>query len=455
MERIAVVGRTSRTQIAWMAAVASVGLLITWQMSLSWPHNYDEGFNYFFFGQRGFRFTVDNYTYPNNHILFSLLQATIPRSLVDAEPLVLRIPNIFISAGLLVVLTAEVRRRWSSVPLAVALVLAGPWSIIFFPVARGYQLGALLVAVSLLVVSRYPDDSWTPAVAAIVMALAAWTVPTFAFGAPVLTALWAVRRRWGAAAIYSSMFVFLAFLMYLPVLDELFSEGASGRNETLPFTRFARDVTGELFFLPDWAALVLVGLALWALVEAGRRLVARTDDDRDRWSGLLLGYPAMFLLVAELLPRFSDVTSPFFRNATFASLFLPAGIWLSSVWSRPIVKILLIGLLAWNSVLGFNLYRGVTDGSRIVEYEGTFIGQTPRLDNVLAAEDLTEIRCAWTDEWTCRLYEKHFQDRGVLVTWNVDTIEATQCAVGRYPPWPGTGIDLIYTDGRRGLVCFD
>ncbi|NNC91471.1 MAG: hypothetical protein HKN80_03145 [Acidimicrobiia bacterium] len=447
--------RPNRIQLGWMAAVAALGLIVTWQMSLSWPHNYDEGFNYLFFGERGFRFTVDNYTYPNNHILFSLIQAAIPRSLVDAEPLVLRIPNIFISAGLLVVLTAEIRRRWSSVPLALALVLAGPWSIIFFPVARGYQLGALLVAGTLLIVSGYPDERWTPPVAATLMALAAWTVPTFAFGAPVLTALWIARRRWRAAAVYSAVFVVLAFLLYLPVIDQLFGASAAGRNPRSGFTRFARDITGELFFLPDWAALIVVGIGGWALAEAGRRLLAGTDDIRARWTALLLGYPVVFVLVAELLPRFTDVTTPFFRNATFASLFIPAGIWASSLWSRPIVKILLVGLLVWNSILGLNLYLGVTDGSRIVDYEGTVVGQTPRLDRVLAGEDLAEIRCAWTDEWTCRLYEKHFEDRGVLVTPLVDTIEATECAVGRYPPVSGTGIDLMYRDGAKRLVCFD
>lgn len=339
--------------------------------------------------------------------------------------------------------------------MALALVLAGPWSIIFFPVARGYQLGALLVAVALLVASRYPDEAWTPPAAAVLMALAAWTVPTFAFGAPVLTVLWAARRKWQAAVIYSTVFVVLALLFYLPVIDQLFGESAAGRNPTLGLTRFARDLTGELFFLPDWAALVVVGIAGWALFEAGRRVVAGVDDGQARWTAGLLGYPVVFLVIAELLPRFSDVTTPFFRNATFASLFIPAGIWASSLWSRPIVKILLVGLLAWNSILGLNLYLGVTDGSRIVDYEGTFIGQTPRLDDVLAGEDLAEIRCAWTDEWTCRLYRKHFEDRGVLVTPLVSTIEATECAVGRYPPRPGTGIDLIYVDGNKRLVCFD
>jgi len=444
----------NRTQVGWMAAVAALGLIVTWQMALNWPHNYDEGFNYLFFGDHGLRFTVENYTYPNNHILFSLVQAAIPRSLVYAEPLVLRIPNVFISAGLLVVLTAEFHRRWSSVPMALALVLAGPWSIIFFPVARGYQLGALLVAAALLEASRFPDTTWTPRLTGLLMALATWTVPTFAFGAPVLTVLWAARRRWRAALAYSISFVFMSFLLYLPVLDQLLGESAARRNPTLGFTQFARDLTGELFFLPDWTALVIVGLGGWALFEAGRAVLAGTDDRQARWTALLLGYPVVFMLIAELMPRFSGVTTPFFRNAAFASLFIPAGIWASSLWSRPIVRVVLVGLLAWNSLLGLNLYLGVTDGSRIVEYEGTAVGQTPRLDDVLANEDLTELRCAWTDEWTCRLYEEHFEDRGVLVSPLVATIEATECAVGRYPPAAGTGIELIYTDGTTGLVCF-
>ncbi len=55
----------------------------------------------------------------------------------------------------------------------------------------------------------------------------------------------------------------------------------------------------------------------------------------------------------------------------------------------------------------------------------------------------------------CRKTSVHFEDRGVAVTPLVDTIEATECAVGRYPPVSGTGIDLIYRDGTTRLVCFD
>lgn len=447
--------RPNRTQAIWLSVVAAVGFLAVWQMSLNWPHNYDEGFNYLFFGSRGFWFSIDNYTYPNNHIFFTLIQAAIPRSLVDAEPLVLRIPNLLISTGLLVVLTTERRRRWTGVPLALALVLAGPWSIIFFPVARGYQLGALLTAIALFIGSRDPAGPRAAPGAALLMALAAWSVPTFAYGAPVLVLMWALRRQWRAAAVYSAVFATTALLLYLPVLDQLFGESTSGINETLPFGRFARDLTGELFFLPDPVALVVVGLGLLALVDAGRRLRAGTEDSRTRWAALLLGFPATFVVIAEALPLVTSISTPFFRNAAFASLFVPAGIWASTLWQRPVVKLLMVGLLAWNSLLGLSLYRGVTDGSRIVSYEGTFIGQTPRLDEVLAGEDLAEIRCAWTDEWTCRLYARHFQDRGVLVTPLVDRIEATACAVGRYPPRAGTGIDLVYSDGRRGLVCFE
>lgn len=447
--------RTDRTQVFWIVAVAVVGLLIAWQMALNWPHNYDEGFNYLFFSQRGFRFTVDNYTYPNNHILFTLIQATIPRSLVDAEPLILRIPNALISAGLLVVLTTRVRRRWTGVPMAIALVLAGPWSIIFFPVARGYQLGALLVAVALLVAARYPDEPWTPPVAGLTMALAAWAVPTFAYGAPILAIVWALRREWRSAAVYSGVFGTVAFVMYLPVLDQLFSDSTNSVNAALSITRFARDLTRELFFLPDPAALILVGLSLWALVVAGRRVAAGSDDAGARWAFLLVGYPVVFVVSAELITLLTDVSTPFFRNAAVASLFLPVGIWASSLWARPLVRVLLVGLLAWNTLLGLDLYFGVANGSEIVSYEGTFIGQTPRLDDVLAEEDLAEIRCFWTDEWTCKLYEDHFTERGVVMTTLVDSIEATGCAVGHHPPMAGTGIDLIYTDGHRGLVCFD
>jgi len=445
-----------RIQLMWIALVAVVGFVLTWQMALSWPHNYDEAFNYLFFADRGPRFAVTDYSYPNNHIFFSLIQGLIPRSLADSVPLALRGPNFFISAALLVVLTAEIWRRWTTLPKAVALVFAGPWALMYFPVARGYQLGALLTAAALLLVARYADLRWTPSAAAVMIALAAWTVPTFAFGAPIVAALYALRRRWRDATVYSTVFVVLAFLLYVPVLDQLFGDSTNSVTPALPFTRFARALGGELFFLPDWASLIILAMGAAALVLAIRTLLQPAEaDERTRWSFLLLGFALTFVISAELITLFTDVSSPFVRNAAFASLFVPVGIWASELWRYRVVQVVIVGLLAWNVLLGVDLYQGVTDGSEVLAFEGTYLGHTPRLDELVDDGEVVEIRCFWTDTPTCELYQAQFEDNGVTVSLMVDTIGATECVLGSHPPQLGTGIDVVYRTGERKLVCFD
>lgn len=443
--------RHSTIPIKRLAVIGLLGVLLSIILALSWPHNYDEGFNYLFYGERGFRFIINDYTYPNNHILFSLIQAMLPRTLIDAEPLALRGPNILISGALLITLTWWVRHTAVAAALTVALVFAGPWSIIYFAVARGYQLGALLVAGAVLVAATRPDERWAPPVTGVLMALATWTVPTFAYGAPVFAALWIRRGAWRDAAVFAGTLGGVAVVAYAPVLDQLLSDRTMSFSEPLAFAEYSRRfILDELFFLSPVASLVVAGLAGWAFVTA----LVRIDVERNRVALLLLGYPIVFLAVVELTTLVSAISTPFFRNAAFASLFVPIGIWLSPIGGRPLIRVVLVALLAWNTVLGWNLHRGVTDGSEIVAYEGTYIGQTPHLDRVLAGEDVAELRCYWTDEWTCELYRAHFEARGVVLS-SVDEITATTCAVGAYPPMMGTGIEVVYRDGATGLVCFD
>ncbi|MGH8935091.1 MAG: hypothetical protein ACRDXD_02295 [Acidimicrobiia bacterium] len=75
----------------------------------------------------------------------------------------------------------------------------------------------------------------------------------------------------------------------------------------------------------------------------------------------------------------------------------------------------------------------------------------PLLDDDL---DVAEARCGWTDEWTCRLYERRLVDHGITVTYPKDEVPVGPCVVGEHPPRPGTGIEVVLGDGRYGLVCY-
>jgi hypothetical protein len=451
-----------KTQMIWVAASAVTTLAISVHLILGWPHNYDEAFNYLYFADRGFGFVVTDYSYPNNHILFTLIQALIPRAVVDAIPLALRGPNVLVSVALIVVLTSQRVRTWASIPRSVALVFAGTWAFIYFPVARGYQLGTLLIAATLLLIARYVDRRWCAAAAAILMVLAAWAVPTFVYGAPAIALVYAMMRRWRDAVVFSVGFLTITLLLYLPVLDQLFGESTNSVNAPLAAGRFATGLVANTFFLPWWASSAVFIAAAIGLFASFRVAVVRRDRpvadleaERSRWSMLLLGYVATFVLVAEIIGLATSISSPFWRNASFVAPFIIVGLWSSPLWANRIVRVALIALLTWNVAIGVDTYLGIADGSDITVFPGTEIGHTPRLDDLVANPGVEEVRCYWTDEWACRMYQQRFEDNGIrVVLVDVPPIEASGCVVGRFAPRPGTGIAVLFKSGNRGLVCF-
>jgi hypothetical protein len=436
---------------AWWA-VAAVGLIAALIMSLTWPLNYDEAFNYLYFADRGFRFTVTDYSYPNNHVLFTLIQALIPRRLVEADPYVLRIPNLFLSAALVGVLARDSRRAWAGSLKALAIVFAGPSALQYFGQARGFQLGTLLAALALLAALRWADRRWGWVAAALLMALATWAVPTFAYGAPILTAYYGLRRDLRAAVGYSVLYLAVAMALYGPILDQVFSQRTNSFSQFRPFGDYAGDLVSSSFFLPTLLAIALFGLAGWAWLRS--ILVAEIEPEAGR-AFLFIGFPLAFVLIAEVIPALGIAASPFVRSASFLPAFLLVGLWNAPTWKVPTWRWAATGLMAINLALGVGWWQGIADGSGITNFHGTAFGQTPRLDPLLD-DDLAvaAVRCGWTDEWTCRLYEQRLIDHGITVAYPKEEVPAGTCVVGKHPPRPGTGIEVVLEDGRRGLVCY-
>lgn len=421
-------------------------------MSLTWPHNYDEAYNYIYFADRGFRYIVTNYHAPNNHVFFTLFQGLIPRGMVEWEPIVLRIPNLFASAALIGVLAWDRERLWASPLKAVAIVFAGMFAVQFLGQARGYHLATLLTTLALLSAVRLVERPWGPIMAAGLMALATWTIPTFAYGAPIIGIYYALERRVRAAFAYSAVFVLLVLLLYRPIMGQILSDYTSSFSRFRPLGEYALDVAANSFFLPALLAAVLLGLGAWALVRS-LPLIGK-DADAAR-AFLFLGFPVVFVIVAEVITALGVAASPFVRNMVFLPAFVLVGLWKAPTWKSAYLRWAAVLLISVNVVLGIVWWTNIANGSGIVDYEGTAIGQTPDLRPLLdEGLGVVEIRCAWTDEPTCRLYERGLVAHGILVTYTTEEVPASACVMGKYPPRPGTGIEVLLKDGQSRLVCF-
>ncbi|MGH9053955.1 MAG: hypothetical protein ACRDWX_13290 [Acidimicrobiia bacterium] len=310
----------------------------------------------------------------------------------------------------------------------------------------------MLAVLALHAAVRWADRPWGWVAAAFLMALATWAVPTFAYGAPILTAYYGLRRDLRAAVGYSLLYLAVALAFYGPILDQLFSERTNSFSQFRPFGEYAGDLVSSSFFLPTLLAVVVLGLAGWAFLRSIP--VADTESAAGR-AFLFIGFPLAFLLIAEAIPALGIAASPFVRSASFLPAFLFVGLWNAPTWKVPPWQWAATGLMAINLALGVGWWQNIADGSGITNFHGTAFGQTPRLDPLLDDDlDVAEARCGWTDEWTCRLYERRLVDHGITVTYPKDEVPVGPCVVGEHPPRPGTGIEVVLGDGRYGLVCY-
>ncbi len=100
----------------WRAApLAGVWLLVVTTLSLRGhvPLTYDEAFNFTDVASRGVGYVISHYPNPNNHVAFTALQAiSLPATLVETWPPLLRIPNLLVGAALLALLVSHSARFW-------------------------------------------------------------------------------------------------------------------------------------------------------------------------------------------------------------------------------------------------------------------------------------------------------------------------------------------------------
>ena len=237
--------RTSSSHKAWVAAfLVGAALLRGWM--LFEPITYDEAFTWTYYVSRPWHVALSDYSYPNNHILHTLL-AKLSTLLFGVGPLALRLPAYLVSLLVLPFFYLFVRATFNRyiALLALALVAADGSLVEYGALARGYSL-TWVCMVAALVLGRYllrTADRFTAVLLGLVCALGMWAVPTMIYAA-VFVFIWLMLyvllrfregqvERWRALFMAAAVFVAATALLYLPILV-LYGPGQLTAHPELP-----------------------------------------------------------------------------------------------------------------------------------------------------------------------------------------------------------------------------
>jgi hypothetical protein len=248
------------------------------------PLEHDEAFTYYVFGRLPLRFAMSDYSFPNNHILHTLLLKLCVAGFGN-HSWAMRLPAFVFGAAVAPLLYLFARysthRRWPAF-LAGFLLALYPYSIQYSVNARGYSLMAaftLLAALLALAAMQYKNRLlWL--LFSLVIVAGLYTLPIMILPAGGLFTWLLIcglrhgftagygRRGWLKAMFASGvLIVLLTVLLYLPVVQ------ASGLNSLIANPNVAPLNASE--FLPtlgdrlkdtwrEWQA----GLPLWVSLPA-------------------------------------------------------------------------------------------------------------------------------------------------------------------------------------------
>jgi 4-amino-4-deoxy-L-arabinose transferase-like glycosyltransferase len=287
---------TSRTHKQLVLGVIIVGALF--RISQLWQGiTYDEAFTCTFYAPRQVSFILSDYTWPNNHLLHTLL-VKISMSIFGTHLWSVRLPALL--AGILVMplFYLFVRAMFNRyVALLTLAFVAGSGALIeYSALARGYSLTWLfMVAASMAGRHLAKRNNLVSAVlVALFCALGMWAVPTMVYPALAIY-IWlllymatlyksSLNRRLIGLLISFLLFVVLSALAYTPViithsLDQLLHHPTLGESTWAGFVQTHQEKALELWvFFNDTAAtwvslLGFVGLGYAAYISSKYRIM--------------------------------------------------------------------------------------------------------------------------------------------------------------------------------------
>jgi hypothetical protein len=464
--------RALRTLVPTLAAAAYSVLL-----ARTLPLTYDEARNWLVYARHGSHYVTHNYLTANNHVFFAALQSLVPASLVHDDPLTLRAINIAVAVALM-----NLMFRWlvdAGVPwlLSIAgLLLAGPITVLYLGVARGYLLGTLLAFLGIHLLAGRGRRPAAALGAGVLFALAIYTVPTFALGMVGVGALLLWHRRTVDVLVWGSTATLIALLLYLPIIHEVVSAGrghpAGGgfRHYAGTFTpgAYSLAVLRDSLYLTAFGsdalwlgiAFALASVLVFAAVRGRRGLLAMEVAPARRDTtvfDLVAAYSVGALAVIELANATRVTASPFYRNSLFVGYAVV--LWLLRELGRRDAELWRRRMFV--AIVGANLVAGTIGVSLLLRGDDY---STSRYGDVLvttpppALRDVSRLRatrvvCSNSDMQVCGVYVPYLRRRGVRVVSTPWTTDRHRCVSGHVPPIPRHGVVVWRGPQELGLLC--
>jgi hypothetical protein len=276
----------SPRQVRWLVAVLCLGVAVRGYFLVQ-PMRYDEASTFLTFVNGDFT-RMFSYTFPNNHVLHTIL-VRLATSILGAHPSTIRLPAFLagVLAIPLVFCLGRVLLRQRTAAFATIAVAVFPYLILFSTNARGYTLIVFFTLMLMLVavLTAAAPSKASSALLSAIAALGLLTVPTMAFpiagvylwltcllllnGNPVRSVL---RDFVIPCALLTVVF---SVVFYTPVIlvskgvepvlanDYVAAQASEEFFRRLPahltstFEDFSRDVPGPILFA--WAVLMALG----------------------------------------------------------------------------------------------------------------------------------------------------------------------------------------------------
>lgn len=271
---------------------------------------------------------AQDYSAPNNHVLFTMLL----RPFYALSPInwMLRLPSLFSSIATLICVF-YLGRRLGGVPLGMASTLALGLNQMFLGhtmQVRGYSLSMALTAALAIAVFQAGRRSRRRAVAVMILAAAlVYTIPTNAIVAASLAVAaigvaWFTARQWKAVAFEFVIWIVAGLIvagLYLPLYEQVLAANSEAAAGTWASNL---RLAGRFY----WAALhdfvFLVPLASLGLVFIVRSAATRNmddqlvEDEKQRKHSTMLAWALIIMLTVPFLVTAILGLSPFERVYT-------------------------------------------------------------------------------------------------------------------------------------------
>lgn len=284
--------RRSHARAGWLM----VGIILCtgaafrlWRMND--PVIYDEAFTCTYYAVRPWYIVVSDYSYPNNHILHTLL-VKCALGLFGWGEVQARLPAFIAGVVALVLFWCWVRAEFGDHAALPALVLAAIATplVEYSALARGYSLTWCALLLSLLLARHLARtrNPFTALLLALVNALGCWAVPTMIYGTAAVF-VWLLWRSIGAEQwslslrswLFSGMlFAGFTLLLYAPVLvvyggDQLLYDETMGPRSWSHFASTFSDRSWEVVSSLQAGSAVL-WLPVLALFVGAALIVSRS-----------------------------------------------------------------------------------------------------------------------------------------------------------------------------------